>query len=420
MRMNPYLFLAACFFILIPFHETLSSESDTCITCHTDAEKLKSLVKPPEIGGEGEGWAGAPPPVKAEEYYRGYLIDEVLLTEDPHLFSKFYPLRQRCISCHKGNNKGQKKEEAHEGIIKRPSDNLKLCGDCHKKIAANYDKSIHYTAIGQREGVKARFTKEELDIFDKKVFEQSCRSCHASCGDCHVKSPPVSGISLGLVEGHKFIKKNEGKTCAFCHGGRVYPEYTGEYGGTTDVHYQKGMMCLDCHKKTELHGDGNMYMTKQNVKNRPKCIDCHETIESKKLRVRVAHNDHRGKVSCYGCHTDGQYRNCYSCHMGTGSTSQPGFILGKSPRNPEQITTLRIVPTVRDTFAKAGIAQGHFDRVPNYWDTPAHKIKKRTDRTRSCDSCHTQKKDFLTEEALLKDGARANRALIYTPKPITQ
>jgi hypothetical protein len=55
MRMNPYLFLAACFFILIPFHETLSSESDTCITCHTDAEKLKSLVKPPEIGGEGEG-----------------------------------------------------------------------------------------------------------------------------------------------------------------------------------------------------------------------------------------------------------------------------------------------------------------------------------------------------------------------------
>ena len=32
--------------------------------------------------------------------------------------------------------------------------------------------------------------------------------------------PAVSGISLGLIQGHKFIKKNEGKTCAFCHGGR--------------------------------------------------------------------------------------------------------------------------------------------------------------------------------------------------------
>ena len=305
-------------------------------------------------------------------------------------------------------------------MIKRPSDDLSMCSECHEGVTDTYGKSIHYTTIGQREGVKARFSEAELKIFDEKVFEQSCRSCHATCGDCHVKSPPVSGISLGLIEGHKFVTKKEGKTCAFCHGGRVYPEYTGEYGDTTDVHYQEGMMCLDCHKQPEFHGDGQRYMTKQEVKQRPKCTDCHETIESEKLSVRVAHDVHRGKVSCYGCHTDGQYRDCYSCHMATGATSKPAFALGINPRNPEQVTTLRLVPTVRDTFAKAGIEQEHFDRLPNYWNTPAHKIKKRTDRTRSCDSCHTQKTGFLTEKDLLEDGSRLNRGLIYTPKPITQ
>ena len=305
-------------------------------------------------------------------------------------------------------------------MVKRPSDDLATCGGkCHGKITSTYGKSLHYTTIGQRQGVIGRFSKKETAIFDKKVFQQACRSCHASCGDCHVKSPPVGGISLGLIKGHKFIKKDEGKTCAFCHGGRVYPEYVGEYGGSTDAHYQKGMMCIDCHKKRELHGDGRKYMAKQDVKDRPSCTGCHKTIKSDKLRIRVAHDSHKGKVSCYGCHTSGQYRDCYSCHMGTGATSKPAFALGKNPRNMSEVTTLRLIPTVRDTFAKAGIAQEHFDALPNYWNTPAHKIKKRTDRTRSCDSCHTEKKDFLTRQTLVKDGSKANEGLIHVPKPIT-
>lgn len=338
-------------------------------------------------------------------------MDSSLLEKDPHL-------SRGCRSCHKGNADAQDKDEAHKGMLKRPSEDLSTCGGkCHGKIAANYGKALHYTSLGQRHGVLPRFSQAEVKLFDQKVFQQSCRSCHASCGSCHVKSPAVMGISLGLIKGHKFIKKDEGKTCAFCHGGRVYPEYTGEYGGATDIHYQKGMMCMDCHKKREMHGDGKKYLTKQDVKDRPKCTSCHKTIKSDKLRVQVAHDAHKGKVSCYGCHASGQYRNCYTCHK--ESTSKPGFILGKNPRNPKEVTTLRIVPTVRDTFAHAGIKQEHYDRVPNYWNTPAHTIKKRTDRTRSCDVCHTEKKDFLTRETLLKDGSKANKGLIHVPKPIT-
>jgi len=323
-----------------------------------------------------------------------------------------------CAFCHGGDEAGMKKEAAHKGLVKRPSDDLRICGRCHGDIAKRYETSLHYTTAGQRNGVQGRFSAAEFKAFNERVFETSCRSCHASCGDCHVKGPPVGGISIGLVAGHRFVKKDEGKTCAFCHGGRVYPEFTGEYGGSADVHYQKGMMCMDCHKKAEFHGDGNAYPDKQAVKDRPTCRQCHTPGGEKTPMARTAHARHEGKVSCYGCHATGEYRNCSGCHAGQGAAAKPGFILGKNPRNPKELTTLRLVPAVRDMLAPLGIAMTQFDALPNYWNTPAHTIRKRTDRTRSCETCHVEGKYFLTRGKLVEGGASVNRDLIATPKPI--
>ena len=229
----------------------------------------------------------------------------------------------------------------------------------------------------------------------------------------------ISGISTGLVKGHRFVKRDEGKTCALCHGGRVYPEFTGEYGGTPDIHYQKGMICVDCHKKGELHGNSAAsYMLRKEVKERPRCTNCHKMGEEKTELAQTSHKSHNGKVSCYACHSGGTYRNCYDCHLGKGATAKPGFILGLNPRDKKTITTLRVIPTVRDTFKPAGIAMEGFDTLPNYWDTAPHNIRKRTERTRSCEMCHDEKKDFLTKDMLLKDGSKANEGLVYTPKPI--
>lgn len=300
---------------------------------------------------------------------------------------------------------------------KRPSDALKVCEECHEQIVSTYKKSLHYTTIGQRNGVAQRFSKAETVTFDREVFEQSCRSCHASCGDCHVKSPKISGINIGLIQGHRFVKKNEGKTCAFCHGGRVYPEFTGDYGGSPDVHYEKGLMCMDCHKKREIHGDGRMYKSKQEVKDRPSCLDCHKLGNEARLTAQIAHLKHQGKVSCYGCHASAEYRNCYTCHGGH-STAKPGFMLGLNPRDKQQITTLRLIPTVRDSFKSKGINMEKFDHLPNYWDTPAHNIKKRTERTRFCDACHEERKGYLTKGMLIENGSKENSGLIYNPKPI--
>jgi hypothetical protein len=303
------------------------------------------------------------------------------------------------------------KNEAHAGLVKRPSDDPATCATCHEGIAKTYKLSLHYTTGGMK-GVSGRFSEAETKIFDAQVFEQSCRVCHASCGDCHVKSPIVSGVNLGLMEGHKFVRKDESKTCALCHGGRVYPEFTGEYGGVPDVHYQKGMLCTDCHTATQLHGDGKVYASRRDVEAKPTCLQCHNTKEGSEKAVS-AHRDHVGWVSCSSCHSAAPYRNCSSCHVGEGATSSPGLFLGKNPRNPKEVATLRLVPAVRDTFKKVGISQANFDSMPNYWDTYPHNIKKRTDRTRECAVCHEEKTYFLKEEMLIKGGSEANKKLIF-------
>jgi thiosulfate/3-mercaptopyruvate sulfurtransferase len=339
------------------------------------------------------------------------MVDRKLIDTDPHF-------TEGCSSCHRGDEKASSREKAHAGFVKKPSMDPGLCGKCHDKIAKTYKDALHFTTAGLRHGVSGRFSAKELKIFDEKVFQQSCRSCHASCGDCHVMSPSIAGVSTGLLNGHQFVARDDRKTCGTCHGGRVYPEFTGDFGGSADIHYQKGMTCLNCHKKTELHGNGTVYVSKTDVKEKPACANCHKPGSEKTEKAKTSHAQHKDRVSCYACHSGGVYTQCTDCHLGKGATPKPGFILGLNPRDKKTVTTLRITPTVRDTFASAGIAMEKYDSVPNYWGTPTHNIKKRTERTRSCEVCHVEKLDFLTKETLLKNGSKANELLLYSPKPI--
>lgn len=47
-------FLLVVILIAVPFFSP-SATTSTCVSCHTDDAKMKSLVKPPEIHVEGEG-----------------------------------------------------------------------------------------------------------------------------------------------------------------------------------------------------------------------------------------------------------------------------------------------------------------------------------------------------------------------------
>jgi hypothetical protein len=390
-----------------------AGNNEGCIQCHTDESILGSLVAVPKITPHtGVGPAGPPAVITPKTYHKHYLIDKNILDKDPHFSNG-------CSSCHKGDEKSIDQEKAHMGIIKKPSADLKICSDCHGDITKAYQSAPHYTAQEMFNKVAKRFSKKEEKIFAETVFAKSCKSCHASCGDCHVSSPSKDGISNGLIRGHSFVKRDEGKTCAVCHGGRIYPEYTGKHNTSPDVHFQKGMTCIDCHKKNHIHGgpDGARKNEKM-VQNKPKCSDCHKLGREAKITAKLAHTRHEGSVSCYGCHSQGEYNNCYNCHTGKGATSKLGFILGLNPGDKKTLTTLRAIPVTRDTFLSAGIKMENFDEVPDYRATSVHNIQKSTERTRSCDTCHVKRKGFLSKESLIKNGSKTNESLIFKMLPL--
>jgi hypothetical protein len=181
------------------------------------------------------------------------------------------------------------------------------------------------------------------------------------------------------------------------------------------VHFQKGMTCIDCHKKGHLHG--SVQPNGQMVNNKPRCADCHKLGKETKAITRLAHTKHEGKVSCYGCHSQGEYTNCYDCHIGKGSTSRSGFILGVNPDDKRTLTTLRTVPVTRQTFLGFGIKMDNFDRVSDYRSASVHNIQKSTERTRSCDTCHILQKGFLSKGSLIQNGSKANESLIFRMRP---
>ncbi len=398
-------------FVLLTVHAAAVGD-ERCIQCHTDELILQSLVSVPgKTDFSGVYPSGPLSAAKPETYFRRYLVDKAVFDKDPHFMNG-------CASCHKGDPKSDDQEKAHRGIIKRPSADLKVCGECHEGIAANFRTSLHYTVRGLSNKFSGRLSEKEKKIFSDKVFAQSCKTCHASCGDCHVSSPSIKGVRNGFIKGHGFVKKDEGKTCAVCHGGSVHPEYIGQYSGSPDAHHIKKMTCTDCHKKVQLHGDGLEYKNKNKVKNRPMCRDCHKSGNEAKTTARLAHAKHEGKVSCYGCHVHGKYGNCYNCHEGSRASLSPGFMLGTDPLDKKMLTTLRAIPITRETFLKSGIKMEKFDEEVDFRAAPVHNIKKSTERTRSCDICHINKKDFLTERSLPKNGSKTNKNLIFKMGPL--
>lgn len=54
--------------------------------------------------------------------------------------------------------------------------------------------------------------------------------------------------------------------------------------------------------------------------------------------------------------------------------------------------------------------------MPNYWGAAPHNIKKRTDRTRSCDTRHKERKNYLEQENLIPGGSKRNSDLIIPKK----
>ncbi len=323
-----------------------------------------------------------------------------------------------CEGCHKGNPRAADKKAGHAGLIARPSGRPDaVCGACHADEVAKVEVSLHFTVRGEETLMKIRAAHRWPDV--QPVFQQACQSCHASCGDCHMsKAKSARG---GLMDGHAFLKRPPMEQgCGTCHGGRVYPEYTGKNEGfPPDVHWEKAKMdCVACHPATQMHGDGRAYADRHAVASRPSCLDCHPQAKATGSPIEQ-HAVHKDQVNCVVCHAT-VYRGCENCHLGRGAKSSLQFKIGKSARSdaPYQFTLLRHVPTVRtmlDPKLKDGMP--NYDAAPTWKDTVPHNIQRKTARTASCNNCHGNARLFLKPGDLNPTEAAANSKVVITTIP---
>ena len=182
------------------------------------------------------------------------------------------------------------------------------CKQCHANIAVNYTKSLHYTV----KGIDTGFKQASGKTFGIDTPEY-CLACHVeNCSQCHKVHKQMPNMT----------------TCINCHAVKTGVNYIGYLAKMSrkaphsDVHYRRGLECLDCHSLEEIHGNGNAYtFATEAVKVR--CEACHfygVEVKGRKATLYdpnvLAHKLHRD-ISCPACHAD-YYQTCSNCHLETG------------------------------------------------------------------------------------------------------
>jgi len=161
-----------------------------------------------------------------------------------------------------------------------PTKNLKASGFDYR----NTDKI--------RQNLNVSFTRQQAR--DK---QRICNTCHTGCLDCHYA--PQKG------KPHEFTKIPESESCSgfgrssMCHSGSmesrrgetyIGQDYAVPSGMEPDVHYKKGIHCIECHPL------GKKGMGDQQRK--ADCQDCHLAIEE-------AHSQSIHKnLDCAACHVN--------------------------------------------------------------------------------------------------------------------
>jgi hypothetical protein len=161
-------------------------------------------------------------------------------------------LRDLCANCHLGT------EKKELGPIHQKSRGGG-CNACHLNYTqANLDELNKYQTSKKKKLPK---THPSLDI---NIKNNHCFGCHSRSSRI---STSFEGWSETLLNANEVINK---KDYRILEDKRVFAKQE------SDVHHQKGMLCIDCHSSHEIMGDGKKYIHQEDAVS-IQCVDCHFT-----------------------------------------------------------------------------------------------------------------------------------------------
>lgn len=167
-------------------------------------------------------------------------------------------LRNLCASCHLGNEKteyGEIDEESRGGG----------CLACHLDYSRNaFDELILYNK--NKDGFVHQF-HPSLKLPDNN---KNCFGCHSRSGRISTNYEGWAEVNDTTLIDTAVLRRLQ--------DGRVFKKMT------PDVHFEKGMLCIDCHLSSEIMGDGNNYAHKEQ-QTVIQCADCHSGEARKTIKV---------------------------------------------------------------------------------------------------------------------------------------
>ena len=257
-----------------------------------------------------------------------------------------------------------------------------------------FSRSLHHTGEGMR------YWYEEqggfMDITKIPYEKLDCKNCHIkTCDACHTQK--IGETSIFSVN-----KAYDMDTCLPCHGRESLTFKMGREKGNLDVHIEKGMVCADCHKGEDVHGNGKVHNSMRDVGAvKTSCTTCHVAD----MEVS-AHEVHEGQLDCSACHVDNAIA-CMNCHFDTflETGSRKGTSL------PMQDWTLLINYNGKVTAATAMSLVYKDKKFILYTPYFTHAVKA---EAKGCGECHANSAMKLIEESesvpmmTFKDGKTVN------------
>ncbi len=266
-------------------------------------------------------------------------------------------LREQCLRCHLYSYGAERFGDYRSSG----------CAACHMI----YDDDGTYK--GHDQAIRG-VSKGPLPSPRPRIHKLTTKIPPLQCIHCHNRGGRTGVSFIGTMESDGYgspWSKEPGKKAAKKIHGKYYNHLE------PDIHYKKGLSCVDCHTEKDVHGDGNIYSKKEQAVE-IECQDCHGSVSrksmlktqkgtaikslkmingkvfldsvsgrryevpqvvdvvlrSKKARIAMSIRAHMEKMECYSCHSRWAPQ-CYGCHAQQDtSTKSFDWVKGKGAQDP--------------------------------------------------------------------------------------